>query len=166
MAGATAAGGPSEGCTHVMHRRSRMTIDPCIPTMPGRRGRGVRILIFHTFIDQRLLTRRLRGGLQTLHHPVYHRSFIFLPTCRLPCVFLDTELNCGYVALHQFCSLPPFCFCHYALCVSCYSPNYGCYAPNTFYSEQKVQLCYLDTRRPNYATLCSLYKNKQFLRKS
>ena len=24
------------GCTHAMHGHSRMTIDPCIPTMPGR----------------------------------------------------------------------------------------------------------------------------------
>ena len=29
------AGGWRE-CSHVMHGRSRMTIDPCIPAMPGR----------------------------------------------------------------------------------------------------------------------------------
>ena len=28
------------GCTHVMHGRSRMTIDPRIPTMPGRNTSG------------------------------------------------------------------------------------------------------------------------------
>ena len=28
------------GCTHVMHGRSRMTIDPRIPTMPGRSTSG------------------------------------------------------------------------------------------------------------------------------
>ena len=30
------AEGRRGGVTHVMHGRSRMTIDPCIPTMPGR----------------------------------------------------------------------------------------------------------------------------------
>ena len=29
-----------EGCTHVMHGRSRMTIDPRTPTMPGRSTSG------------------------------------------------------------------------------------------------------------------------------
>ena len=33
-----AAGG---GCTHVMHRRNRMIIDPRIPTMPGGGARRV-----------------------------------------------------------------------------------------------------------------------------
>ena len=28
--------GAGEGCTHVMHDRSCMTVDPRIPTMPGR----------------------------------------------------------------------------------------------------------------------------------
>ena len=28
--------GELDGCTHVMHDRSRMAIDPRIPTMPGR----------------------------------------------------------------------------------------------------------------------------------
>ena len=30
----------TEGCTHVMHGRSRMTVDPRIPTMPGQSTSG------------------------------------------------------------------------------------------------------------------------------
>ena len=33
-------GGGGMGCAHVMHGRGRMTMEPCIPTMPGRSTSG------------------------------------------------------------------------------------------------------------------------------
>ena len=35
-----ARGGEGGGCTYFVHGRSRMTIDPRIPTMPGRSTSG------------------------------------------------------------------------------------------------------------------------------
>ena len=67
-------GGEEEGGTQFAYGRSRMTIDPRIPTMPGRGTSGFHQLGRHRLHQARSVVRCSASGMKGDLHPSKNRS--------------------------------------------------------------------------------------------